>query len=116
MQKEGQVDSICKSRNGKLATCAAACFMSALLVGIWKDQYLAEKKELDEKMARVGRKVRGMWESEERKKQLRSIQVSILYFTSLFCLAYTLAMDNVMMPDFENECSRPKIPAHNIFA
>lgn len=75
MQEKVQVDASCRIKKGGLTTGAAALITCDLLAGIWKERYLAEKKELDEKMARVGKKVRGMWESEERKKQLRSIQV-----------------------------------------
>jgi hypothetical protein len=41
----------------------------------WKAAYLAKQCELEEKRARVGRKVRGMWEEEKKRKDLRCIQV-----------------------------------------
>lgn len=52
------------------------------LAGIWKERYLTEKRQLDEKLARVGKKVKGMWETEERRKKLRSIQVLHLCLAS----------------------------------
>ena len=83
--------------------------MCDLLVGHWKDEYLAKKKQLDEKMARVGKKVRGMWESEERKKQLRSIQASIL--NRLQCdIAYTSTRQHLhaVNPDCKDHSYRQK--------
>lgn len=41
----------------------------------WKSTYLAKDKEMEEKRARVGKKVRGMWDEEKRKKDLKRIQV-----------------------------------------
>lgn len=41
----------------------------------WKGTYLAKQKELEDKRARVGKKVRGMWDEEKRKKDMRRIQV-----------------------------------------
>jgi hypothetical protein len=41
----------------------------------WKGTYLVKRKELEEKRARVVKKVRGMWEEEQKRKDTRRIQV-----------------------------------------
>ena len=74
--------SNCRYPNLIFRLCIAASVLAtdhqhncSIFAELWQSQYLTKARERDEKVARVGRRVRCLWQAEEKKKEMRSIQV-----------------------------------------